>query len=362
MRDKIVKPYFSKEESLILKGIAILLMLFHHFFTFPDWWVDGIKYPLLEKIGPYLSYPTKICVPIFCFITGYSYFYNKNKTYRYSAKKISNIMIYYWVVLLIFGLIAHFAAGYQYDWIGILKEIFVIKRDTLCFTWYVAFYYCIMLIIPIAAYLFGRNILIDAVLCLLPYFLLPVLLRFSVFEKIETVSGIISYSPAVWIGYICARYNIFGNIEDRIDRWIPNRYVKTICYYAMIGLVFLARWKKPNFIIRNFFEGNPVYICMDLIYVPIVIFALVNISRTIKKVVFKNIIGSLGRYSLLMWLVHCLFFNNSKIVFQRFLYISDNIAIVYFWGILVCYCMARVLDKLVSGLLRQIKFAGVNEN
>ena len=31
----------SKEYSYIIKGIAILLMLIHHFFTFPRWIVSG---------------------------------------------------------------------------------------------------------------------------------------------------------------------------------------------------------------------------------------------------------------------------------------------------------------------------------
>lgn len=31
----------NKEESYIIKGIAILLMLVHHFFTFPQWIIMG---------------------------------------------------------------------------------------------------------------------------------------------------------------------------------------------------------------------------------------------------------------------------------------------------------------------------------
>ena len=32
----------TKEQSNIVKGFAILLMLVHHFFTFPQWIMGGI--------------------------------------------------------------------------------------------------------------------------------------------------------------------------------------------------------------------------------------------------------------------------------------------------------------------------------
>lgn len=77
------KPYFNQRTTLVIKGIALVLMFIHHFFTFPDWWIDGIDYPNIQKMSTYLCWPLKICVPIFCFITGYVYVFNKRKNFKY---------------------------------------------------------------------------------------------------------------------------------------------------------------------------------------------------------------------------------------------------------------------------------------
>ena len=32
---------FDKNMSIMIKGVAIILMLFHHFFGFPNWIIQG---------------------------------------------------------------------------------------------------------------------------------------------------------------------------------------------------------------------------------------------------------------------------------------------------------------------------------
>ena len=39
--------------TIYLKGIAIILMVMHHSFAFPEWYVDGISFPYLI---PYVKY------------------------------------------------------------------------------------------------------------------------------------------------------------------------------------------------------------------------------------------------------------------------------------------------------------------
>ena len=96
------KPYFSCKMTNAIKGIALVMMFIHHFFTFPSMWTNGIRYPILEKWAPYLCEPTKICVPIFCFITGYTYYFCKNKNLVYSLRKITDLLIVYWGVFFLF--------------------------------------------------------------------------------------------------------------------------------------------------------------------------------------------------------------------------------------------------------------------
>lgn len=55
----------TRDVTNVIKGIAITLMFTHHFFTFPHYWVERIKYEFLEIWGPILCKPFQIGVPVF---------------------------------------------------------------------------------------------------------------------------------------------------------------------------------------------------------------------------------------------------------------------------------------------------------
>jgi uncharacterized membrane protein len=65
--------YLKRDISSAIKGIALICMFLHHFFTFPDWYVEGISYPYLLGIVQYFYAPLKMCIPVFAFLTGYFY-------------------------------------------------------------------------------------------------------------------------------------------------------------------------------------------------------------------------------------------------------------------------------------------------
>ena len=108
------RPYFSREMTDILKGIALLFMFAHHFWTFPDWWT-GRGVPVFEEIAFYFRNPLKLCVPIFCFITGYTYFFHRTRTFRYSAKKIVNFLILYWISFILLAAFTYCFTDYRYS-------------------------------------------------------------------------------------------------------------------------------------------------------------------------------------------------------------------------------------------------------
>lgn len=64
---------FDKVCSLKIKGIAIILMLFHHLFRIPDLYkgYEIIWFPLSENLVVSLADMSKICVALFVFISGY---------------------------------------------------------------------------------------------------------------------------------------------------------------------------------------------------------------------------------------------------------------------------------------------------
>lgn len=88
---KLEQYEISKETTAKIKGIAIILMIIHHFLAYPFWLIDGVTYPNVNRLGEdlnvWIECSTKICVSIFAFITGYGYYLRNNQTIKYGLKK-----------------------------------------------------------------------------------------------------------------------------------------------------------------------------------------------------------------------------------------------------------------------------------
>lgn len=72
----MISDGYSKEESLFISGMSIIMMYFYHLFAFPDLWPDercfySLYYykgiPVEQLIAPF----GQLCVGIFAFNTGY---------------------------------------------------------------------------------------------------------------------------------------------------------------------------------------------------------------------------------------------------------------------------------------------------
>ncbi|MDB8729838.1 hypothetical protein PNW06_10445 [[Ruminococcus] gnavus] len=83
----------GKEISMKIKGVAILIMLCHHFIVMPF-----SEFPVLVKA---FGDACKICVAIYAVLSGYGYYFSKEKTIRYGLRKIwgGGVLKTYWISL-----------------------------------------------------------------------------------------------------------------------------------------------------------------------------------------------------------------------------------------------------------------------
>ena len=92
----------SKQQSLIIKGIAILMMLLVHLYRihedFTPWLYIGEK-PLMQYL-----YNLADPVAIFILLSGYGLSYTAGRSYKSKFLKLLRLYTVYWVVLLIFPL------------------------------------------------------------------------------------------------------------------------------------------------------------------------------------------------------------------------------------------------------------------
>ena len=95
---------FDKYNSQAIKGIAIVMMLFHHMYLSQDRFegLNVVFTPFSAERIMYLCRTFKICVPIYAFISGYGLYlsYRKNNSTpgKWTAKRLIKTMGGFWII------------------------------------------------------------------------------------------------------------------------------------------------------------------------------------------------------------------------------------------------------------------------
>lgn len=101
---------FNRQMMTAIKGVAICIMLFHHFIGFPDWIEEGISIygiPFRDAtVEYYLAVSGKICVATYTVLSGYGLFISyqhKQKLWdiRFLMRKTLQILINWWLIVLV---------------------------------------------------------------------------------------------------------------------------------------------------------------------------------------------------------------------------------------------------------------------
>lgn len=137
-----------------LKGIAILMMVYHHCFMTPKYYIDIPEYLQTQTLYETLAHFCKICVAIYAFITGWVYCHHENKNISYSFKKIALLLSKYWFILLLFTVFGYFLCDYKLSSSFIFSELVPISGTQLIpSSWYVFFYMILIVILPLFAFI-----------------------------------------------------------------------------------------------------------------------------------------------------------------------------------------------------------------
>lgn len=223
----------TKKDSDMLKGIAIIMMLIHHFwnpvmqpiprqFQLGDFIVPNIEILIAET--------SKICVSIFAFLTGYVLWLNRNKysSYSYIYGKLRSFLLNYWFVGFVFILLAIAFAiklpslkifianlfGFEVGAYEILGYDYV----NVVHAWYVRFYICLLLTFPIILRLLDRTdrfnhfvtFCIYIVICECAYLCFR---NSDVYILKKMVAIYFQWIPAVLFGYYACRYGWLAKME-----------------------------------------------------------------------------------------------------------------------------------------------------
>lgn len=351
------KSYFDRPMSDAIKGVALILMFVHHFFTFPDYYIQNPTFLILGSVRTALCGPTRICVSVFAFLTGYFYCLGSRKTYGYSLKKIGNFLVSYWLVYLPFLLLAVGLGCYSLG-TGALLGAFGLDSEVMTFCWYVYFYCAAMLLLPLTERLSTGSLWRDALLL----GVLPLMAVTAIREALpDNVAGALAavvqeWYPCVHVGWLMCRYDIFEEIQESTGGRQASTWKSCILWFTMACLVCLARAVCPRVsIARAFFRGYwlDIPLNMDVFYAPIFLWCLKHLLDWLSGTRLFRLLGEIGRESMGMWFFHCLFFNCCAEYTQPLLCWPRLAVPVLLWGLLLCYIGARLVGFFRKRLVRK---------
>lgn len=350
------RPCFDRTMTQYIKGIALLCMLVHHFFTFPDRYVSGIAYPYLDLFARIFQAPMRICVSTFAFLTGYFYFFNKKKTLAYSLKKDWQLLVSYWVA---FGILLGLTliAGVRIPVKNILQEMLTLRKDIMVDSWYVQFYLIAMLMLPFAVRFLPKNETASWLVGLG----VPVILFTCIQELAPDGIAAVAQKQAQWFtsimsGYLAARNDLFARCFDPARDRFAKKWQKILFALVLMGSGMLLRrfFTYGIFGVILYPREITFQLYLDVIYAPMFVYGTLTLLQQLQLPKWvRTPLAAIGKLSLPMWFAHGLFFGLAKELYQPMAFFPREPLAVLVWATILTYILAWCMDKITNLLLRK---------
>lgn len=313
-----MKQYaFTREDTKMMKGFAIILMLMHHLWAFPDRLITDLPLTFLTAYGieikKYIGWYGKICVSLFMFLSGYgSYLLYEQKRLNY-LEKLKHLYISYWKVFAIFIPVGFLLFHEQTDYCSDIMVCHVFSHYNLQEflanlagtgtsynrEWWLFFSYVIILItFPIIAKIiqkntFGVNFWIVCIYEILTMYIFPTLRSDNYFPILgesqiynTLICQVAPWSASYWCGCIFAKDNMLEQLQQNLNK-------AGLLTSFTSGIVIIG-----TFFFRSYVAGEE----FDIFYVPVL--CLYGTYLFKKVLIIKKCLIKLGTQSTNMWLIH----------------------------------------------------------
>lgn len=335
---------FKKEDTQIVKGTAIILMVTYHLFAYNNKVNSNIQFVFLSRnaIGYTIAYFGKICVSIYLFLSGFGLFFSYNKlgkfTFKDSIQRIKKVYIDYFIIFVIFISIELLIGLEKLNVYELILNILCLKFNYNNFAWFIRTYFILVLLFPLLIKIFNKNIISNVLklggivityifMCKFQYIInykdISIIGDIKLLNEINTT---LLWSIPFILGFLCAKHNIFSYIMNIISKYKLNQ---KIIYLLIICICIIVRTKAP------------MVLLYDALVCPIVIFAIRNIFFDLK---LNKIITLLGNNSTNIWLIH--FFITLKC--WKFVYYPKYALLILIWSFIIMIPISIVLNKILN--------------
>lgn len=364
----------SKQESAMLQGIAVLLMIYHHFFNDLSVYGESLRF-WNSDIVIRIAWFGKICVGLFAFVSGYGmYRVLENKSASVCVKrcftKIFGLLIRYWIVLLVFMGVFFSMGKRTFEPGEFFLNFFCLSDSYNGAFWYVQEYVIFMLLlIPVHTFFltFSKKsepmrykgifkivyaILITAGLLWLALSVAIPTVGESLKLTLDTIR--IAFVLVFFMGYFTSKFHVFETYFSKLNDM--HRAIQILI--AILLCVFVAG-------LRICLADAPSYARTDFLLVPI--FALGLILLFYKRMpsgqsnpgLLGALLERLGHLSVYMWLTHLFVYDLTKdLVFRitnsHLVFFLIEAVICIFIGY-TCYLAEYYAKNLASSIRKNIK-------
>lgn len=320
----------DKNDSLVLKGVAILMMLYLHLFNNID--NASICTPALYVSNtPILFLLTRLTKPVHLFLIlgGYGLFRVGGGT----LIKIYRLYMLYWIILLFFLFCGMFMFPHKYPGSGseFILNFLSLKSTYNKECWFL-FPYVIISIGSLRLFRIVENIKWFYIIGVTFVLSMMVSVIFVVFGNYVNNNWyfiqpleILSFLFPFFIGVLLAREKVFERMNGQKNK---------VYWWGILVLLM---------IIRICFHGNTI---MDIVYCTIFIFSYIMAPHSLYVSAFLH---SLGRESTGMWMIHtwiCYY------LFHDLLYSLHSSVLIYITLVLISYFFSKIFNKTVNLLVR----------
>lgn len=342
--------FFSKDVTFILKGVGIILMLFHHLFSCSADFVE--KYQVSSRLIPMdkimtLSTLSKICVAIFVFLSACGITISlsqkpQNKQTGYIWKRYqklaSGFLIIYLISILTFFLRTDHLGIYFKE--GHLKGIFYMLIDASGLAsffgtpsynetwWYMSVAILMVFAMPLLISLYDRfGISALVVTAMLTYLGIP-LTAFTTY-LFTMLLGIMAVKEGIYGKLISLKFKIKSIKSDNIF------HILLIAFFTFTFLIILTfRFKCGH---EELTDG----------FLALILSGIFFILTDLKGLRFP-FLSLLGKHSMNMFLIHTLIF---EYYFTDFIYSFQNWLLVTLILLILSLAVSAVIDLLKDKLL-----------
>lgn len=335
---------FEKKDTKIMKALAIILMLYHHLFAFPD----RINYDYIsllyfngKSIPFFIGDFGKICVAIFLFLGGYgTYYVYKNNTKDLIEKKFISL---YKGFLKVFIITIPISVLLHDKQVVLTVEEFINNITGINTTyngewWFLMPYVCLIILSPILIKIINKickNIYVSFILLIIFQLLLvnyyPRVLSLSIFDKYRLSNLYLNTTRTLYLlsTYVCGMLFSKFNLLDLVKQKLTNKKIYTIISIVLLMIIFILRrlvWKYDT----------------DYIYAPIFIISMTIILSNNIFDRMNAILLKIGNQSTNIWLIHSFFCYHWC---QKFIFMPKLSVLIFLLLLVVSYISGIIIDK-----------------